>query len=410
MPSLCYVSAVMAIFLQPSLSITYNCSDLYKRVPDNNDLTVDCGASMINLKVNLCTAQWAGFDPAGLALNGEHNKSQCQGLIDTSVDPPVIRYQLPVNHSQANPCRQSLQILDEAPDASGPFNFFSSIQSVIITGYLNTPKSSVGIISYATDLYYHFSCRYPLEYLLNNTQIVASSVSVATSVNNGTFISTLSMSVFNGTDYDYPLVVPPTGLELRSKVYVEVKATNLTGNFNLLLDHCFATPSAYNMSNNEKHDFFTGCTVDSRSSVTQNGISKNSRFSFEAFRFVTHNNLEKSSIFLHCILRLCEPSKCQKLVDACNSRRKRSLEPFGSESAESATVSVGPLYTSRDEERPAALAYSSGGVQSRGDRVNITGLVVGILFGTAAIALLVLGSWFVLKKFYWAGGLSHSFD
>lgn len=71
---------------------------------------MDCGASMINLKVNLCTAQWAGFDPAVLALNGEHNKSQCQGLIDTSVDPPVIRYQLPVNHSQTNPCRQSLQV------------------------------------------------------------------------------------------------------------------------------------------------------------------------------------------------------------------------------------------------------------------------------------------------------------
>ncbi|XP_041732946.2 zona pellucida-like domain-containing protein 1 [Coregonus clupeaformis] len=410
MLSLYCVSAVMAIVLQPASSITYNCSALYNRVPDNNDLTVDCGASMINLKVNLCTAQWAGFDPAGLALNGEHNKSQCQGLIDTSVDPPVIRYQLPVNHSQENPCRQSLQILDEAPDASGSFSFFSSVQSVIITGYLDTPKSSVGIISYATDLYYHFSCRYPLEYLLNNTKIVASSVSVATSDNNGTFIDTLSMSVFNDTDYGHQLVVPPTGLELRSKVYVEVKATNLTGNFNLLLDHCFATPSAYNMSNNEQHNFFTGCSVDPRSSVTQNGISKNSRFSFEAFRFVTHNNLERSSIYLHCILRLCEPSKCRELVDACNSRRKRSLEPFGSESVESATVSVGPLYTSRAEERPAALAYSSGGVQSGGDRVNITGLVVGILFGTAAIALVVLGSWFVFKKLYWAGGLSHAFD
>ncbi|CAB1348509.1 unnamed protein product [Coregonus sp. 'balchen'] len=266
---LCCVSAVMAIFLQPALSITYNCSDLYNRVPDNNDLTVDCGAIMINLK-----------------------------------------------------------ILNEGPDASGPFSFFSSIQSFIITGYLDTPKSSVGII-----LYYHFSCRYPLEYLLNNTQIVASSVSVATSDNNGTFIDTLSMSVFNDTDYGHPLVIPPTGLELRSKVYVEVKATNLTGKeVNLNLS--------------------TGCSVDLRSSVTRNGISKNSRFSFEAFRFVTHNNLERSSIYLHY----------------------------------------------------------SGGVQSGGDRVNITGLVVGILFGTAAIALVVLGSWFVLKKFYWAGGLSHAFD
>lgn len=43
------------------------------------------------------------------------------------------------------------------------------------------------------------------------------------------------------------------------------------------------------------------------------------------------------------------------------------------------------------------------------DDVNVTGLVVGVVFGSAAAALLVLGGWFVLKKFYWAGGL-HAFD
>lgn len=125
--------------------------------------------------------------------------------------------------------------MDEPPDPKGPFSSFSSIQSVIITGYIDTPRSDQGLISYSTDLYYHFSCRYPLEYLINNTQIVAcvlfivqkithvtqkwylydlyyselwisklsfsfpcsSSVSVATSDNNGTFIDTLKMSVFN---------------------------------------------------------------------------------------------------------------------------------------------------------------------------------------------------------------------
>lgn len=77
---------------------------------DNLDLTVDCGINMITLEVNLCTAQWAGFNPTELALNGNHNNTDCQGSIDTSVDPPIIRYQLPVNHSQENPCRQSLQV------------------------------------------------------------------------------------------------------------------------------------------------------------------------------------------------------------------------------------------------------------------------------------------------------------
>lgn len=77
---------------------------------DNDDLNVDCGVNIIKLEVNLCTAQWAGFDPTGLALNGMHNNSQCMGTIDTSVNPPVIRYQLPVNDTQGNLCRQSLQV------------------------------------------------------------------------------------------------------------------------------------------------------------------------------------------------------------------------------------------------------------------------------------------------------------
>lgn len=65
---------------------------------------------MITLEINLCTAQWAGFNTTDLALNGNHNNTECQGSVDTSADPPIIRYQLPVNHSLDNPCRQSLQV------------------------------------------------------------------------------------------------------------------------------------------------------------------------------------------------------------------------------------------------------------------------------------------------------------
>lgn len=77
---------------------------------DNSDLTVDCGTTMIALDVNLCTAKWAGFNATDLALNGNHNLSDCLGSVDASADPPVVRYQLPVNHSQANACRHSLQV------------------------------------------------------------------------------------------------------------------------------------------------------------------------------------------------------------------------------------------------------------------------------------------------------------
>ena len=34
------------------------------------------------------------------------------------------------------------------------------------------------------------------------------------------------------------------------------------------------------------------------------------------------------------------------------------------------------------------------------DDVDVTGLVVGVVFGSAAAALLVLGGWFALKKLY----------
>lgn len=132
--SLCLPLLVM--LLQPALCV-YNCSTEYDRTPgmcnqpghcskpvhriskflfsalcflDNSDLTVECGTTVITLEVNLCSAKWAGFNATDLALNGNHNISDCLGSVDTSVDPPVVRYHLPVNHSQDNSCRQSLQV------------------------------------------------------------------------------------------------------------------------------------------------------------------------------------------------------------------------------------------------------------------------------------------------------------
>lgn len=165
------------------------------------------------------------------------------------------------------------------------------------------------------------------------------------------------------------------------------------------------------------------------------------------------------------------------VFQACNNnnRRRRSLTPFGKETTDSATVSVGPLYVADEgksqyrpqhccsepwwrswlfhslsffspsnKDRPFSAAYSEyfwlfmkcilmclrisqqpktwslinppparatgSGAASEGDGVDMTGLAVGVVFGSAAAVLLVLGGWFILKKFYWVGGLPHAFD
>lgn len=100
------------------------------------------------------------------------------------------------------------------------------------------------------------------------------------------------------------------------------------------------------MSQTEQYNFFTGygsshgfrdrcrlfrcvnwpmsnrCSVEQHTFVTSNGLSTVARFNFEAFRFVQHRNKPKSSIYVHCILRLCEPSKCQELLSVSKKKKR----------------------------------------------------------------------------------------
>lgn len=53
---------------------------------------------------------------------------------------------------------------------------------------------------------------------------------------------------------------------------------------------------------------------------------------------------------------------------------------------------------------------SGDNLASQKDDLNVTGLIVGVVFGSAASVVLVLAGWFVLKKFCWAGRLPHTFN
>ena len=54
---------------------------------------------------------------------------------------------------------------------TGIFSDFSNIQTVNVSGIIRSNDPTTGTITYNAELKYFYSCAYPLEYLVNNTQI-----------------------------------------------------------------------------------------------------------------------------------------------------------------------------------------------------------------------------------------------
>ncbi|KAM5132154.1 zona pellucida-like domain-containing protein 1 [Mantella aurantiaca] len=372
-----------------------NCSDLYNRYPANSDLTVTCGPTGITLSIIACPIQYAMFDPAALALNGKHSLNNCAGTLDTSVQPAVVNFNFSINDTTQNSCGNLITIQEDS--GTGDFSQYSKIQTVVISGYLDTPVTTdTNLISYSTNLNYSFSCYYPLQYLMSNIELLTSSANVAVNTNNGSFISTLSMQLYDDANFTTLLQFNGTTLPLKKNVYVQVAATNLTANFNVLLDECFATPSPLTTTN-VNIPLLTGCSTGNRTTLITNGQGKSAKFSFETFRFLQHSNQLTSTIYIHCITRLCQPQTCFNYLQTCNSstptptvtagRRRRAAEKAVTGGAtEQVTVSSGPIVTS-----------DTDGSEVKQLEGTLTGLIVGLVVAIILGAALAIAS-FILYK------------
>ncbi|KFW10308.1 Zona pellucida-like domain-containing protein 1, partial [Eurypyga helias] len=223
----------------------------------------------------------------------------------------------------------------------------SVVQIGNVSGYIDTPDPPT-IISYLPGLLYKFSCSYPLEYLVNNTQLASSSAAISVKENNGTFISTLNLLLYNDSTYSQQLLIPSTGLPLKTKIYAAVRATNLDGRWNVLMDYCYTTPSG-NPSDDLRYDLFFSCDKDPQTTIIENGKSQMGRFSFEVFRFVKHKNQKMSTVFLHCVTKLCRADDCPFLVPICSNRERRDAGGRTTWSPQStsgnAVISAGPIIT-----------------------------------------------------------------
>uniref|UniRef100_A0A4W6FKW9 Si:dkey-4p15.5 n=1 Tax=Lates calcarifer TaxID=8187 RepID=A0A4W6FKW9_LATCA len=276
---------------------------------ENSDITVICGTEHMDLSIYICPVYQALYNESLMVLNNQFNSPECFGTADWNADPPVLKFKIPINESAISACSNNFKVFFTRV-GSGDFSDFSNIQFVNISGTITSVDPAAGMITYRPQILYKFSCRYPMQYLLNNTEL---GVNLAIRDNNGSFISTLSMQLYQDAQYQDMLNIPQTGLNLKTKIYVAVKASNLTDRFNVLLDRCYATTSPYPFLNTY-YDLFVGCTRDAQTKVELNGAAQNAHFSFEAFRFVEHKNLTVSTFYLHCVTRLCEVSTCSTLM------------------------------------------------------------------------------------------------
>ncbi|KAL6473088.1 hypothetical protein MHYP_G00192760, partial [Metynnis hypsauchen] len=311
------------------------------RQPAERDISVYCGVQTITLKINFCPVLFSGYTDTDLALNGRHGDAHCRGFINNNTFPTVVLFSISLSTLEA--CGNSLVVATaHGPNAYGNL---SLVQIGTISGYIDTPDPPT-VISYLPGLLYKFSCSYPLEYLVNNTQLASSAAAISVKDSNGTFVSTLNLLLYNDSTYIQNLAIPMAGLTLKTRVFAAVKATNLDRRWNVLMDYCYTTPSG-NPNDQLRYDLFFGCDKDPQTTVFENGKSQMGRFSFEVFRFVKHKNQKMSTVFLHCVTKLCQADDCPMLMPICGKRKKRDVTESTDSHAASgnAVLTAGPIIT-----------------------------------------------------------------
>ncbi|XP_026220617.1 zona pellucida-like domain-containing protein 1 [Anabas testudineus] len=356
-----------------------------------SDIAVACGTSSIDLAIQICPVIYTGYNESLVVLNHIQNMD-CQGTLDTSVAPPVVRFSFPIR--QGNACGSTFLTMSTL--GTGLFSDFSNIQTVNISGMVRSFDPSNGIVTYNAELKYYYSCSYPLEYLINNTYVDVSSSSIAFKDNNGSFLSTLSMTLYQDRNYTTPLVMPSLGVGLKTNIYVQVSASNLSSQYFVLLDRCYASLSPL-PTNSSYFNLFVSCSIDPMTTMLENGVSHKARFYFPAFHFTKQKNETISTYYLHCITRLCEPSTCSTFKQ-CN-RKKRSVENAvkqeGITTASELTVAI----RMEAENAAAAKDEALSGGQADGKGVPLgLGVAMAILIVIGVAAILMAASFYLKLK------------
>ncbi|XP_074535663.1 zona pellucida-like domain-containing protein 1 [Halichoeres trimaculatus] len=343
------------------------------RPPENSDIIVTCGTNHMSLAIYLCPIYQALYNESLMAINGQFDTPECLGDSDWDSVPPILKFSVLLNTSSVSACGIDMQITDEV--GTGQFSDFSNVQRASVFGNITSKDTTLGLITYRPQILYKFSCVYPLQYLLNNTEVAVSGVNIAINSNNGSFEFALLMKLYLDEAHAVNFFSPPEGTKIKTKIYVAVTATNLTDRFHVLLDRCFATPEP-NPNSDHFHDLIVGCPKDKYTVMRTNGESQNASFFFETFRFKMHDDLSVSTFYLHCVTRLCEVGTCDSLKPNCSQTEKRRKREAQDEPT-TATVTSTVIRVSRDTNgEPQTFSASYGASPESGYSSPVVALIV----------------------------------
>ncbi|XP_005739363.1 zona pellucida-like domain-containing protein 1 [Pundamilia nyererei] len=79
------------------------------------------------------------------------------------------------------------------------------------------------MITYRPQIRYNFSCTYRMKYLFNNTKLSVFGGTSSIKSNDGRLFNMLSMQLYKDKQCQEILTIPETGLEVKTKIYVEVQ-------------------------------------------------------------------------------------------------------------------------------------------------------------------------------------------
>ncbi|KAM9070042.1 beta-tectorin isoform 1-T3 [Sarcophilus harrisii] len=186
---------------------------------------------------------------------------------------------------------------------------------------------------------YSFSCTYHSTYLVNQAAFDQSPYAklsplsrVATvHVKNGSmgsFESQLSLNFYTNAKFstkkEAPFVLETS--EIGSDLFAGVEAKGLSIRFKVVLNSCWATPSADFMYPMQWQLIGKGCPTDETVLVHENGKDHRATFQFNAFRF--QNVPKLSKVWLHCETFICDSEKFSCPV-TCDKRKRFHEETGG---------------------------------------------------------------------------------
>ncbi|XP_064193416.1 zona pellucida glycoprotein d isoform X1 [Anguilla rostrata] len=161
--------------------------------------------------------------------------------------------------------------------------------------------------------------------------------------------ATVEMVLYKDKTYTEALAKSPV-LQLRDKVYVEIKVTEPEGFFHIGVNECWATqaPSPGKAEGSFHTLVLNGCVEDETVqflNVTDPVVGV--RYTFDMFRFVSRPH----DLYLHCTVRLCPPEE-GKLCIPQECRAKRDVVPGGSAEG---LLTYGPIRLEAPERHESNL-------------------------------------------------------